>query len=223
LAEHYRAAGVENVTVIGNHLPTAVPDFGSSSKHDGVVLGWVAEHEHRTELERLPIASALRTLLDSHPDLRVISVGLRLPIQSDRYEHIAAVPLLELLRTTRRFDIGIAPLADTPFNRSRSDIKLKEYGSGCAAWLASPVGPYRGLGEAQGGLLAADDEWVAKAGELIRNARRRRRLAKRALKWARDQAIERHGHLWEDAFAETVERVSASGRGMRPPVVRAGA
>jgi hypothetical protein len=180
----------------------------------------VAEYEHRIELERLPIAAVLRTLLDTHPDLRLVSVGLRLPIQSDRYEHIAAVPLLELLRTTRKFDIGIAPLADTAFNRSRSDIKLKEYASGCAAWLASPVGPYRRLGEAQGGLLVGDDEWVAKAGELIRNPRRRRRLAKRASKWARDQVIERHGHVWEEAFAETIERVAVSGRAVRSGAVR---
>jgi hypothetical protein len=52
---------------------------------------------------------------------------------------------------TAMFDIGIAPLVDIPLNRSRSNIKLKEYAAGGTPWLASPVGPYRHMGVKQGG------------------------------------------------------------------------
>jgi hypothetical protein len=212
LAERFRTAGVENVRVIGNHLDTGMAGFGTSIKHDGVVPGWVADREHRVDLERLPIASALETLVQANPDLRVVSVGLRLPIRSDRYEHIESVPFPELLLTTRRFDIGIAPLADIAFNRSRSDVKVKEYSSGGAAWLASPVGPYAGLGESQGGMLVSDGAWVDTAQELIGSARKRRRLAKRASRWAKEQTIDRHADLWESAFAEAIERAASLAR-----------
>lgn len=208
LAERFLAAGVENVAVIANHLDTGMVGFGSRAEHDGVVLGWVADREHRVDLERLPIAAALGTLLQLNPDLHVVSVGLHLSIRSDRYEYIERVPFPELLKTTRRFDIGIAPLADIAFNRSRSDVKLKEYSSGGAAWLASPVGPYLGLGEGQGGMLVADDGWVDVTQELVRSARKRRRLAKRSLRWAKEQTIDRHADLWEDAFMEAVERAA---------------
>ena len=210
LRDRYRAAGVERIAVIANRLDArAMGGFGSRAEHDGVVLGWVAEREHRTEGERLPIAGALRRLLELHPELRVVTVGLRLQLHSDRYRHVPHVPFLQLLEITSTFDIGIAPLLDTEFNRSRSDVKLKEYGSGGAAWLASPVGPYLGLGEQQGGMLVAADEWVEKASELIVDVRARRRLGKRALRWAKAEAIERHAKLWERAFAETIDRVAS--------------
>ena len=103
-----------------------------------------------------------------------------LALQSSRYEHIREVPFVDLLKVASRIDIGIAPLADTVFNRSRSNVKLKEYASGGAAWLASPVGPYRGLGEDQGGMLVEDGDWMSAIDLLIRDRRRRRRLCKHA-------------------------------------------
>lgn len=221
LAEHYRAAGVERVAAIGNRLERDAFRFAPRAKRDGVVLGWVADREHRIDLERLPIAAAMRELLETCPDLRVVSVGLRLPISSGRYEHIDNVPFLDLLRFTATLDIGIAPIVDSAFNRSRSDVKLKEYSSGGAAWLASPVGPYEALGEDQGGMLVGDDEWVAKTRELIEDRRKRKRLMKRALRWSKDQEIDRHAHLWESAFAETVERLPGSRSARTAVAVRA--
>jgi hypothetical protein len=210
LADFYREAGVEHVAVIANRLEPGAFAAPPARRSDRVVLGWVADREHALDLERVPIVPALRQLLDAHAELRVVSVGLRLPLRSERYEHVEPVPLLELLRTTGAFDIGLAPLADTPFNRSRSDVKLKEYATGGTPWLASPVGPYRDHGEHEGGLLVDDQAWVEQATVLIESARRRRRLTKRALRWARDQAIDRHAEVWERAFAGAIERASSA-------------
>jgi hypothetical protein len=206
LAERYRSAGVENVAVIENHLERNMFGFGSKSKHDGVVVGWVAGREHKLDLERIPIADALRRLLEVHPDLHVLTVGVRLPLHSERYRHIPDVHISDLLKTTSGMDIGIAPLADTTFNRSRSNVKLKEYSSGGASWLASPVGPYRALDEKQGGRLVADRDWFSAIDELLRSPRTRRRLARRALKWAKTQTIDHHVQIWESEFRNAIER-----------------
>lgn len=206
LAEQYRSQGVENVAVIENHLEREMFGFGSTGRRSGVTIGWVAAKEHRSDLQRVPVADALKQLLDVHPQLRVVTVGVRLPLHGKHYEHIEEIDFRDLLKFTGRLDIGIAPLADTAFNRSRSTAKLKEYSSGAAMWLASPVGPYRELGEAEGGMLVADEEWHETLDDLIRHPRSRKRLVKRALKWAKSQTIDRHVGLWEAAFAEAIER-----------------
>lgn len=206
LAEYYRKAGVDNVAVIENHLQREMFGFGPGSKHEDVVVGWVAGREHKLDLERVPIASALRRLLEVHPQSRVLTVGVRLPLHSERYEHIPQVSFHDLLKVTSRMDIGIAPLADTVFNRSRSNVKLKEYSSGGAMWLASPVGPYRDLGERQGGRLVDDEHWFEALDELIRASRTRKRLAKRALRWAKSQTIDRYAQAWERALLDAIER-----------------
>jgi glycosyltransferase involved in cell wall biosynthesis len=209
LAHVYRAAGVERVAVLENHLPREMFGFGSRSRHDGVVVGWVAGREHRIELERLPVRDTFARLLQAHPKLRVLTVGLRVPLDSPRYEHVSKVLFGDLLTTIAGIDVAVAPLADTPFNRCRSNVKLKEYGSAGAAWLASPVGAYRELGERQGGRLVADDGWFEALQELVGSSRRRRRLARRALAWAKAETIDRHAAGWEDAFSAAVERAQA--------------
>jgi hypothetical protein len=208
LAGIYRNAGVENVTVIENRLERTMPGFGSRSRHDGVVVGWVAGREHHVDLDEIPILTALERVLDVHPDVKVLTVGVKLPLRSPRYEHITEVAFPKLLTVTSMIDIGIAPLADIEFNRSRSDVKVREYSAGAAAWLASPVTPYAGLGEEQGGVLVEDDGWFDAIDRLVRNHRTRRRLARRALRWAKRETIDRYSRAWEEAFENAIAQAS---------------
>ncbi len=206
LAEKYASAGAPHVAVIDNHLDGAVSGFGVKEAHAGVVVGWVAGAEHERDLPRLSIADALSRLLDRHAELRVVTVGLRLPLRSERYEFRPKVPFGELLPSIADFDIGIAPLADTAFNQARSSVKLKEYGSVGAMWLASPVGAYRGMGSGEGGLLVGEHEWFDALDRAIRGRLRRRRLARAALKWAHAQTIDRFASQWEQEFSLALER-----------------
>ena len=199
LAEKYRRAGVERVQVVGNHL---APDLERPrNRHDGIVIGWIAALEHRADADRLKIADALRRLIDEHDDVRVECIGVNLGL-TERYRHDPAVPFLGLPRRIAGFDIGIAPLADIPWNWARSDIKLKEYAASGVPWLASPVGPYRGLGEEQGGRLVPDDNWFEALDRLVTHRRERRRLARKAKAWAKEQTIEAVAERWERVFAD---------------------
>lgn len=209
LAEKYRRAGVERVEVIGNHL---APDtFRPPRRHEGVVVGWVAAAEHRADLARIPIDDALQRLVQKYDDVRVECVGVDLKLP-ERYTHERNVEFLDLPRHIGGFDIGIAPLADIPYNRTRSDIKLKEYAASGVPWLASPVGPYRGLGEAEGGRLVADDGWFEALETLVTRRRERRKLARKAKAWAKGQTIEAVADRWEQLFlhAKGVGRASAN-------------
>jgi glycosyltransferase involved in cell wall biosynthesis len=200
LAEGYLKAGVSRVRVIENRLERGMSGFGSKGAHDGVVIGWVAGREHSADLDRLEVKDALECALREHTWLQVLTVGLRLSIRSERYRHIASVPFPKLLQAIGEMDVGIAPLADVPFNRARSNVKLKEYASARVPWLASPVGPYCELGEEHGGMLVDDDGWHRAIDELARDVRRRRRLRRRAYRWAKRETIDRHAQAWESAF-----------------------
>lgn len=201
LADQYRAAGARDVRVLENYLPR---EFSSARprSHEGVVVAWLAGLEHQIDYQQLRLRRSLEGLLDAHPQLRVMSIGLGLGLQNDRYEHMPRVDFLDLARTLAAADIGIAPLVDIPWNQARSDVKLKEYAAAGLPWLASPVGAYVGMGDREGGLLVPDDGWHDALDDLIVNKRKRRRLARRAAKWAQGQGIERHAGIWEEAFRD---------------------
>lgn len=212
LAQIYRAAGVEHVRAIENHL-----DPGQVGRprprHQGVVIGLVASDEHVEDLERLRIADVLSRILDAHEGIRVIALGRDLKLRDHRYLHQLRVPFDQLYEIERQFDIGLAPLVDSPMSRARSNVKLKEYAAAGAMWLASPVGPYVGMGEEQGGLLVGDGDWYDTLDGLIRDHERRLDLAKRAQAWARKQTIVQAGDQWEAAFRDAIVRAQRNGGG----------
>jgi hypothetical protein len=205
LADQLRREGVPHAEVIPNYVQD---DFLNLDRrpHRGVTIGWTAALEHAADVERLPIVPVLQRLLDERDDVNVVSIGLRLGLRSDRYFHVDYVPIRVLTKQIVEFDIGIAPIADIEFNRSRSDIKLKEYAAAEVPWLASPIGPYAGLGEKQGGRLVADDRWHEELVRLIDKPKDRRKLARRGGKWVQEQTLSRNAKRWEDALALAIER-----------------
>jgi len=205
LADRYRELGAADVRVLENHLPREFQGVGRIP-HDGVVIACLAGLEHQLDYQQLGLRETLVRLLDAHPDVRVLTIGSGLDLPKDRREHISLVGFLDLVRTLARADIGIAPLADNGWNRARSNVKLKEYAAAGLAWLASPVGPYAGMGENHGGRLVPDDGWHDALGHLIVNARERRKLAKRGAKWVKGEGIDRHAAAWEAALRDASER-----------------
>jgi len=150
----------------------------------------------------------LEQLLERHDGVRVISIGAKTGMQDDhhRYRYVWGVEIEELIEAESEFDIALAPLCDTAFNRSRSNVKVKEYSAAGAMWLASPVGPFVGMGEEQGGLLVEDDAWLPTLEALLRDPDRRLALTARARAWARTQTISAGAARWQAVFREAAER-----------------
>lgn len=110
--------------------------------------------------------------------------------------------------------IGIAPLADTAFNTSKSAIKTMDYGALGLAVLASDVPAYRGsLADGSGGQLVRNDPraWFWAVAEMVRNPRhwqasaegaRREFLARHTLK----AQAESRQRVWRSLTARTTRK-----------------
>jgi glycosyltransferase involved in cell wall biosynthesis len=169
---------------------------------EGIVVGWVAGLEHVADARRLRIAEVLRNVMAKRPEVRVVTVGLRLDLDPARYTHHKHIPLHQLGEYVRRFDVGIAPLSDIPMSYARSDVKIKEYSAAGVPWLASKRGPYLPLAPKHGGLLVEDDAWEAAILELVGSKWKRLQLRRCAERWARSQRIDKHVGLWEAVWQE---------------------
>jgi Glycosyl transferases group 1 len=210
LAQIYREYGCERVVAIENYL--APEDLRHPRRrHQGVVIGITAAGEHEGDLQRMRLGERLERLLERHDGVRIIAIGVHLRMRDvHRYRYVWGVKIERLIPMESEFDIGLAPLCDNSFNRARSNIKLKEYGAAGAMWLASPIGPYVGMGEEQGGLLVDDDAWLSTLEALLENPDRRRALAQRARAWAERQTISAGAARWQAVFREAVEAARAA-------------
>lgn len=118
------------------------------------VIGFMGTLTHDEDLKL--VLPALQTICQLHPgEIEVQIVGgitnsetrgyfENLPIRyiyPNEYEHV--YPLFMLWFTsTINWDIGIAPLRDTDFNQSKSDIKFLDYCAISTAGVYSRVGEY---------------------------------------------------------------------------------
>jgi glycosyltransferase involved in cell wall biosynthesis len=215
LARRYEEMGDTPAEVLENYLP---PSFLAAAKDarrsGGITIGWHAGIEHLYDVDQLGLRAVFERLLEEHPDLHLTTIGLPLKLDDPRYEFQSWAHYDALAPRVAQFDIGIAALADVQFNRARSNIKVKEYAAAGVPWLASPIGPYVGLGEDQGGRLVPDDHWYEELTRLIADAKARKRLAKKGRRWAKGETIEKNVQRWEQVFELAIERAGAA-RGAR--------
>lgn len=205
LAGRLRRLGGGDVRVVENYVE---PGFlrERRARGDEVTIGWVGGMEHRGDLKDLRLRRTLEMLLETHPHVSLVSVGVDVGLRSERYRHVPFVPFPQLPDTIAQFDLALAPIADVSFNRVRSNIKVKEYAAAGVPWLASPIGPYKDLGEEQGGRLVPDYGWPEALAELVTDEPARAALAERAAAWGQTQTVDRNVGEWEAVFAAAAER-----------------
>lgn len=210
LADIFRAEGARNVQVIENYVIDHL--LAPRRPHTGIQIGWPGLEEHQLELRHIPLVSAIEDLLEAHPDVHVTTIGVRLTgLRHERYRSRPFMLAQEVMQHTASFDIGIAPLSpEVRINHVRSNVKLKEYAAHGVPWLASPIGPYQGMGEREGGRLVADDRWFEELDALVRDDRARHKLAKRAQSWGHSQRLSRNLEHWERAFRYAVGQARAA-------------
>jgi glycosyltransferase involved in cell wall biosynthesis len=207
LAERYAEAwDVEPVVIenylVDHHFPR------ERSRPDDFVIGWVAAGEHRADSQRLDVTQMLRRVMERDQRIRVVSMGVQLKLDPERYTHHSWVPFAELPSHLQGFDIGIAPIAEIPFNLARSNVKVKEYAAAGVPWVASARGPYADLGSRCGGMVIADDQWEDTLVHLAGSRFKRSQLRRRAKAWGKSQHLRHHIQRWEAVFETAADAAS---------------
>jgi hypothetical protein len=205
LAERYADAWAVEPVVVENYLGDHQFPRERSSKDGGIVIGWVAAGEHRADSRQLDVTQMLRGVMDRDSRVRVVTMGVRLKLDPERYTYHEWVPFPELPAHVREFDIGIAPIADLPFNLARSNVKVKEYAAAGVPWIASARGPYTDLSSRCGGLVIGDDQWEDTLVSLAGSRMKRMQLRRRAGSWGKSQHLRHHVQRWESVLETAAE------------------
>lgn len=217
LAERY-AAFNDHIFVIGNALDERL--LLENSSRDGIPLfgprpltiGYMGTLTHDQDL--LVILPALEEIGQRYDDrIRLQVVGgigapetaqrlARLPVptqflQAEEVEY----PQFMLWFTGRlAWDIGLAPLRDTPFNRGKSDIKFLDYSALGAAGIYSDMPVYAGsVRHGENGWLAANrpEAWVDALETLIADPDLRMAIATKARRYLyQERVLRRRANDW---------------------------
>jgi len=193
------------VFVLPNCLDSAVLGLAPVAQAGPMTVGWAGSDTHAGDFAY--VRGPLRRFFARHPGIGMTFMGVD-------YRHVVGAPWGRLvpwvpiwsdpLAYMRRLDwqVGLAPLAPTQFNRAKSDLKALEYGARGIVVVASDITPYSDFvrhGET-GFLVKRDHEWIEYLRILAADSGLRARMGAAAREVARQRIIENHIRLWENAY-----------------------
>lgn len=216
------------IFVIPNHLDERLLVYRSPKEFDPlftgrtVTIGYMGTFTHDDDF--LMVLPALEKIYRRHQsDIRFELLGVisrdttksllqGLPvrfIQPERGE--AEYPLFMLWYTSQvQWDIAIAPLQDSVFNRAKSDVKYLDYASIAAAGVFSEVEAYRStVANAENGLLVPNDvyAWEDALEKLIVDRDMRKRIASVASRELYTKRIvKQNAHEWVKLINNVLSR-----------------
>ncbi|MCK4522409.1 MAG: glycosyltransferase [Nanoarchaeota archaeon] len=105
-------------------------------------------------------------------------------------------------------DIGLAPLRDNMFNRSKSNLRYLEYSLAGMASVVSPVKPYLCVNDGVDGIIAKEqDDWFEAMDKLITDEKYRKELAKNSYdRVHKDFNMYENAKIWVEAYQEIVDK-----------------
>ncbi len=204
----------------------------SRKKDDKIVLGWQGSITHDNDIKL--ILPAVKKLMKKYPNLLFsLTGGIRQETYNTLFAEDLEQDLLDRVVVNQgtpsfknfpeymgkhQWDIGIIPLRDTKFARSKSHIKWLENSLLGVCTVASDVYPYKEpvdgtstIVDGETGILCKDDEWYEKLDALINDEKMRKYLARDARKFVREEwTYDKHINLWEDAFISVIKEGSKS-------------
>jgi glycosyltransferase involved in cell wall biosynthesis len=168
-------AWAKPVLVVPSPVPLDVPRRSPGPPSRPARIGWIGAPGNLAELES--IAPALRRLGRTRDFVLVVISEHSLRLEGVRIEHLPW--RLEVQEEQiAGLDVGVMPLADSPWARGKCAYKLLQYMAAELPVVASPVGMNREVvSHAENGLLAeTPDDWAHALEALLGDEALARRL-----------------------------------------------
>jgi hypothetical protein len=198
LATRYNAGAV---------LPNCIPESYLKVPHkDSALVGWggkASTHPGDLEVMGDAISRLNSPFLNVGPGDRIARVlGVK-----QAFNATGHLPLAQWPSELARIGVGVAPLANTPFNEAKSWLRPLEYSAVGVPWVASPTTPYRAFHEQGAGLLAdSPSDWHLQLHRLQKDKQMRWDLADAGRELARAWTIEANAHTWGDAWQAALDK-----------------
>lgn len=199
--------GAAKTAVLPNCVPEYVLELPRTAR-DRPRIGWIGGASHGVDIhEAVP---AVRRFLGRNPDWDLFLGGTdyRPSFRAKNWGQMIHEPWKQINNYEREyyemidFEIGIAPVRDTAFGRSKSAIKALEYNARGIPVIASNVQPYKEYivhGE-NGFLVKEQHEWGRYINLLAKNPDLRREMGEKAKIHASACTHEANWRMWEMAY-----------------------
>lgn len=198
----------KNVKVLPNMLPASEWPCDPKVLPDGdaVAVGWAGTATHMIDLRLLN--GVVSEILERHPRVEFLFAGMpELPFRPhERIRTLPPVPIDQYAQLVSEFDIGLAPVHDSAFNRCKSDLKFVEYAMAGIPAIMSRTDTYmHTVRHGETGFLARNTkDWLKYLTRLITDPQERVRVAGGARAYAETRTIERRVGLWDEVYRDLV-------------------
>jgi glycosyltransferase involved in cell wall biosynthesis len=195
------AAHNPTVRVLPNHIDGKLLDLRRPHR-DRLVIGWAGGDSHLKDWQVL--APQLKRFCKRNPEVdlhvigtdfaRVFEIPARVTGWQDVWPYYRCID----------FDIGLAPLAEIPFNLAKSPIKSIEYGALGIPVIASAYGPYADyvLDGVTGFLVRREHEWGRYLKLLVEDRALREAMGRKAKEQAAEWTIQQGWRRWAEVYEE---------------------
>lgn len=194
--------------VLDNYVPEACLQMPSPETG---FFGWAGTTKsHPNDLQ--VTGGAIQRLIDDGFRFKVVggkSSAREAARLRDEVDATGSIPLERWVQTIgENLDVGLAPLAATSFNTSKSRLKAIEYMSVGVPWVGSPREEYRRLNRESGcGLLADSSKyWYQEVKRLMTDDVLRKEQADMGRQYMADQTYQAQAWRWMQAW-ETAYRM----------------
>lgn len=207
LGQVQRDIGCQNVSVLPNCVPEYVLDL-PRTEHKRPRIGWVGGGSHGVDMHEM--VKAVRRFINKNDDwdLYLGGTDYRPTFNTANWDQMIHGDWTQINEDERGyyqsidFDIGLAPVRDTKFSRSKSALKALEYNARGIPVIASDVQPYReyiqhGL---NGFLVKSEHEWMKYIRLLAGDPDLREYMGEHGRAFASQHLIENNWDLWEAAY-----------------------
>ncbi len=200
--------------VLDNYLPSNYDDV---PHEDSDRIGWPASlHSHPNDPDAVGGAVSRLVSEGAHFEVRGDPAGCAAAFGLPAEPEGGAVPMDLWPASVGTIGIGIAPLADTKFYRSKSRLKPLELSACGVPWVASPRPEYARLHALGAGILADRPRtWYRELKRLRESPAMRDELSAAGRAMAATQRMDDHAYRWMEAWTKALELQ----RGVRAPSV----